>query len=72
MRGEIEDPEAGVLIALVNLARNEFIAAFSRSFEGSISLRDVASDGQCLSGEPPAGAQPAEGPSRRERRRNRC
>jgi hypothetical protein len=73
LRGEIENPEAGVLAALVNLVRNAFFVAFSRSFEGSISLRDVASDVRCLSGEPSAEAEPDDdAPSRRERRRDRC
>jgi hypothetical protein len=72
LRGEIENPEAGILAAIVNLARNAFVAAFSRSLDGSISLRDVASDVRCLTGEPPAAEQPDEEQSRRERRRDRC
>jgi hypothetical protein len=40
VRGDIEDPKAGILPALVNLARNAFVAAFSHSVEGSISLSD--------------------------------
>src|SRR5262249_50061383 len=40
VRGEIEDPKAGILPAIVNLARNAFVAAFSHSFENSITLTD--------------------------------
>jgi hypothetical protein len=72
LRGEIENPEAGVLAALANLVRNAFVAAFSRSLEGSISLRDVASDVRCLAGEPPAQEQPDQEEARTERRRDRC
>ena len=73
LRGEVENPQAGVLAALTNLIRNAFVAAFSHSLEGSITLRDVASDVRCLQGEPPAAEQPdQEGGSRRERRRDRC
>jgi hypothetical protein len=56
----------------VNLMRNAFVAAFSHSLEGSITLRDVATDVRCLAGEPPAAEQPDREPSRRERRRDRC
>ena len=72
LRGEIENPEAGILTAVVNLVRNAFVAAFSHSLEGSISLRDVAGDVRCLSGEPPAAEQGDQEESRRERRRDRC
>jgi hypothetical protein len=72
LSGEIENPDAGILTAIVNLARNAFVAAFSRSLEGSITLRDVASDVRCLAGEPRAEEQPDEEQSRRERRRDRC
>jgi hypothetical protein len=72
LRGEIEDPQAGIVTAMVNLVRNAFVAAFSHSLEGSINLRDVASDVQCLAGEPAAAEQPDQEPSRRERRRDRC
>jgi hypothetical protein len=40
VRGDIENPKAGILPALVNLARNAFVAGFSRSIEGSITLSD--------------------------------
>ncbi len=72
LSGEIENPDAGILTALVNLVRNAFVAAFSHSLEGSITLRDVATDVRCLAGEPPADEQPDQEQSRRERRRDRC
>lgn len=72
LRGEIEDPDADILTAMVNLARNAFVAAFSHSLEGSINLRDVATDVRCLSGEPPASDQQDQEQSRRERRRDQC
>ena len=40
VRGDIEDPKAGILPAIVNLARNAFVAAFSHSLEDSITLSD--------------------------------
>jgi hypothetical protein len=40
VRGDIDNPKAGILPAIVNLARNAFVAAFSHSIEGSISLTD--------------------------------
>jgi hypothetical protein len=40
VRGDIEDPKAGILPAIVNLARNAFVAAFSHSFDNSITLSD--------------------------------
>jgi Domain of Unknown Function (DUF748) len=72
LRGEVESPDADILTAMVNLLRNAFVAGFSRSFEGSITLRDVASDVRCLAGEPAAEEQPDQEESRRERRRDRC
>jgi hypothetical protein len=72
LRGELSDPDVDLLTTLVNLMRNAFVAAFSHSLEGSITLRDVASDVRCLSGEPPAERQPDQEESRRERRRDRC
>lgn len=39
--GEIENPDAGVLAAVSNLLRNAFVAAFTHSIEGSVSLEDV-------------------------------
>ena len=72
LRGELEDPDVDLLTTMVNLLRNAFVAAFSHSLEGSINLRDVASDVRCLSGEPPSSEQPDQEPSRRERRRDRC
>ena len=48
LEGELDNPDASVLDAIVNLLRNAFVAAFAHSLEGSISLRDVAKDGRCL------------------------
>jgi hypothetical protein len=72
LRGEIMEPDVDLLRTMVNLLRNAFVAAFSHSFEGSITLRDVATDVRCLSGEPPSAEQPDQQQSRRERRRDRC
>jgi hypothetical protein len=44
LSGELEDPDAGVLPAIVNLLRNAFIAGFAHSLEGSIDFRDVGED----------------------------
>ena len=41
---EIENPDADILTAMVTLAGDAFVAAFSHSLEGSINLRDVAGD----------------------------
>ena len=46
--GNLDNPRAGVLSAFVNLVRNAFVAAFAHSLEGSISLRDVGQDIECL------------------------
>jgi hypothetical protein len=43
LEGELENPDAGTLAAIVNLMRNAFVAAFSHSLEGTINLRDVDS-----------------------------
>jgi len=72
LRGELTEPDVDLVTTIVNLMRNAFVAAFSHSLEGSINLRDVASDVRCLSGEPPAEDQPDQEQSRRERRRDRC
>ncbi len=48
LRGNLEDPKAGVLVAIVNLGRNAFIAAFAHSLEGTITLRRVAKDVRSL------------------------
>jgi hypothetical protein len=72
LRGELDDPDVGVLATMVNLLRNAFVAAFAHSFEGSINLRDVAEDVRCLAGEPPAPEQPDREASREERSRDRC
>jgi len=73
LKGEITDPDVDVLTTLVNLLRNAFVAAFSHSLEGSINLRDVASDVRGFGNEP-EGAEDAQSdrePSRRERREER-
>jgi hypothetical protein len=72
LRGEFTEPDVDLVTTIVNLLRNAFVAAFSHSLEGSINLRDVASDVRCLSGEPPREQQPDQEQSRRERRRDRC
>jgi hypothetical protein len=41
LSGEVENPDAGVLAAGVNLVRNAFVAAFSHALEGSVSLKTV-------------------------------
>jgi hypothetical protein len=46
--GEIENPRTGLLSAFVNLLRNAFVAAFTHSLEGSVSLKDVGGDVPCL------------------------
>ena len=73
LRGEFQDPDVDILTTIVNLLRNAFVAGFSHSFEGSISLRDVATDvsqfGEAV--EPPQDAAADHEPSRRERREER-
>lgn len=39
--GDIENPDAGILSAAINLLRNAFVAAFTHSLEGTVSLEDV-------------------------------
>jgi hypothetical protein len=70
LRGEVEDPDVDLLTTIVNLLRNAFVAAFSHSLEGSITLRDVATDVLSRSDEPPSEEQEDEDQSRRERRRD--
>lgn len=41
LSGELENPDAGTLAAIVNLLRNAFVAAFSRSLEGTVDLGNV-------------------------------
>jgi hypothetical protein len=78
LRGEFQDPQVDVLTAIVNLLRNAFVAGFAHSFDGSINLRDVASEVRSFGDE----AEPAEDTqsdraqsdreqSRRERREER-
>ncbi|HEX7062179.1 MAG TPA: DUF748 domain-containing protein [Woeseiaceae bacterium] len=42
--GELENPDAGLLAAGLSLLRNAFVAAFTHSLEGSVSLEDVQDD----------------------------
>src|SRR5690349_4234153 len=70
LKGEITDPDVDVLTALINLLRNAFVAAFSHSLEGSINLRDVASDVRGFGNEPQEAEVDRE-PTRRERREER-
>jgi hypothetical protein len=41
--GELENPDAGLFAAAVNLLRNAFVAAFTHSLEGTVTLEDVES-----------------------------
>ena len=73
LRGQFEDPKVDVLTTIVNLLRNAFVAAFSHSLEGSINLRDVASDVSRFGDqvEPSQDTQQDHEQSRRERREER-
>jgi len=73
LRGEFQDPDVDIVTTIVNLLRNAFVAAFSHSFEGSISLRDVASEVSRFGGpvEPPKDAQSEREQSDHEPRRER-
>ncbi|HEX2139377.1 MAG TPA: DUF748 domain-containing protein [Woeseiaceae bacterium] len=42
--GELENPDAGLMAAAVNLLRNAFVAAFTHSLEGTVTLEDVESE----------------------------
>jgi hypothetical protein len=70
LSGELDDPDVDLLTTIVNLLRNAFVSAFSRSLEGSITLRDVAREVRGLTGEPAADEQPDQEGSRRQRRRD--
>lgn len=48
LRGDLENPDADLLEAMVNLLRNAFVAGFAHSLEGSITLRNVADQVGCL------------------------
>ena len=48
LSGEFENPDAGVLPAIVNLLRNAFVGAFAHSLEGSIDFGDVGEEAACL------------------------
>jgi hypothetical protein len=41
IEGTIENPEAGVFETVVSVVRNAFVSAFTRSLEGSVSIRSV-------------------------------
>jgi hypothetical protein len=60
--GTLENPETSLLATISSVMRNAFIAAFARSLEGSITLRDVkkslraiGADGGAQTGEKPQG-----------------
>src|SRR5690606_6313667 len=57
LSGELENPDAGLLPAIVNLARNAFVAAFAHSLEGSIDFDDVAPAARCLGDEAEAACE---------------
>lgn len=50
--GELERPEAGLLAAMVNLLRNAFVASFSRSIEGTVSLENLDAQTDLGDGQP--------------------
>jgi hypothetical protein len=39
--GELDDPDAEIMSAVVNLLRNAFVAAFTHSIEGTVDIEDV-------------------------------
>lgn len=41
--GDLDDPEADVLTAMVNLLRNAFVAAFNHAVEGTVTIGNVDS-----------------------------
>jgi hypothetical protein len=51
LTGEFENPEAGLLPAIVNLLRNAFVGAFAHSLDGSISFADVGETATCFATE---------------------
>jgi Domain of Unknown Function (DUF748) len=72
LRGDIEDPKAGILAAIVNLARNAFVAAFSHSLENSITLRDAAEDVRCLNGPEDRNASGKGEPAKKHKKKDPC
>lgn len=44
--GELDSPDAGVMATVVNLLRNAFVAAFSHSLEGTVSIEDVDAEAE--------------------------
>jgi hypothetical protein len=74
LRGEFDDPRAGLIPAFTNLLRNAFVGAFTHSLEGSISLRDVGAGSACINAEgklecPEEGARDDREPRRHRRDR---
>lgn len=67
LRGDIEDPKAGIIPAIVNLARNAFVGAFSHSIEGTIALtdRDSTVNVQCPEAE-------KKSKSKKQQKKNAC
>jgi hypothetical protein len=45
LSGRFDQPHADVLATIVNLLRNAFVGAFTRSLEGSVTLRDKTDEG---------------------------
>jgi hypothetical protein len=41
LKGTVKDPKASIPETLASVVRNAFVAAFARSLEGSVSIRDV-------------------------------
>jgi hypothetical protein len=72
LRGDIEDPKAGILVAIVNLARNAFVAAFSHSLEDSITLRDAAEDVRCLNGPEDPNSSGKSEPVKKHKKKDPC
>ena len=44
--GDIDDPNADVLITILNILRNAFVGAFSSSLEHSVNLRDMEKESE--------------------------
>lgn len=42
--GEFDDPDIGMIAAIVSLIRNAFVSALSQSIEGTVDISDVADD----------------------------
>ncbi len=46
LSGTLDDPEIGTFRGLISILRNAFVAAFTNSLEGSVSLPDVGASGE--------------------------